>query len=243
MAQAQSADTSAADYVSSGHDVTFLVRARRASELTENGLVVEGPHGDFKIATPSTVQANQIKQPFDLILLSCKAYGLEESIESFAPAVGSTTKILPLLNGMRHLKVLDDRFGADKVFGGQCVISATLDDRGVIRQLTPAHSITYGARQKAQAQSAASVHDALQNAGFELNRSEEIILQMWEKWVFLATLAGSTCLCRGPLGAIISAPGGQELVLGMFAECREIAAAAGYAPRTSFVEEISIDVK
>ncbi len=62
----------------SGHDVTFLVRARRASELSETGLVVEGPHGDFKIATPSTVQANQIKQPFDLILLSCKAYGLDE---------------------------------------------------------------------------------------------------------------------------------------------------------------------
>ena len=66
----------------------------------------------------------------DVVLLSCKAYDLEEAMAAFAPAVGPETLILPLLNGMHHLDLLDARFGASSVLGGQCLISATLDALG-----------------------------------------------------------------------------------------------------------------
>jgi 2-dehydropantoate 2-reductase len=59
--------------------------------------------------------------------LSCKAYDLEDAVVSLSPAVGPKTVILPLLNGMRHLDVLDAKFGTDRVYGGQCMISTTLD--------------------------------------------------------------------------------------------------------------------
>ena len=96
-----------------GRDVTFLVRPRRAAELASAGLVIKSPNGDVTLTAPPTVQADKLDKAFDLVLLSCKAFDLEDAINSFAPAVGPKTAILPLLNGMRHLDVLDQRFGAN----------------------------------------------------------------------------------------------------------------------------------
>src|ERR1700730_1283656 len=100
-----------------GRDVTFLVRRRRAVELAQSGLVIKSPAGDVSLAAPKTVSAEALKQTFDLVLLSCKAYDLENAVVSFASAVGPGTVILPLLNGMRHLEILDEKFGAAKVLG------------------------------------------------------------------------------------------------------------------------------
>src|SRR6202043_1931860 len=88
-----------------GRDVTFLVRPRRAAELAKAGLIVKSPHGDVTLAAPATTLSENIRRPFDLVLLSCKAYDLEGAMDSFAAAVGPETMILPLLNGMKHLDV------------------------------------------------------------------------------------------------------------------------------------------
>ena len=98
-----------------GRDVTFLVRSRRAEHLAKTGLVVRSPKGDIAIAAPPTVLAENLSTPFDLILLSCKAYDLQGAMESFAPAVGANTAILPLLNGMKHMDLLAARFRARAV--------------------------------------------------------------------------------------------------------------------------------
>src|SRR5438067_6912801 len=89
-----------------GRDVTFLVRERRAHELGKEGLVIRSRLGDATISRPPTVTADRLRERFDVILLTCKAYDLADAIESFGPAVGQGTMILPLLNGMRHLDVL-----------------------------------------------------------------------------------------------------------------------------------------
>src|SRR5215831_20404113 len=94
-----------------GRDVTFLVRPKRASELASAGLVIKSPKGDVALKNPPTVQADSIKDQFDVVLLSCKAFDLDDAIKSFAPAVGPKTAIIPMLNGMKHLDVLDAKFG------------------------------------------------------------------------------------------------------------------------------------
>src|SRR3982751_6245348 len=94
-----------------GADVTFLVRPRRAAELADAGLVIKSPLGDVTLKNPPTVQADKLGEKFDVVLLSCKAFDLHDAIASFAPAVGQDTAIIPLLNGMRHLEILDTKFG------------------------------------------------------------------------------------------------------------------------------------
>src|SRR5450755_3834158 len=84
-------------------DVTFLVRPKRAAELADAGLVIKSPNGDVTLKNPPTVQADRLTEKFDAVLLSCKAFDLDDAIGSFAPAVGPDTAIVPLLNGIRHL--------------------------------------------------------------------------------------------------------------------------------------------
>src|SRR5579864_5063637 len=129
-----------------GGDVTFLVRPKRAAELASAGLVIKSPNGDVTLKNPPTVQADKLNENFDLVLLSCKAFDLDDAIKSFAPAVGPKTAILPLLNGMRHLDVLDQRFGANAVLGGLCAIAVTLNEQREIVQLTPMQSLGFGER-------------------------------------------------------------------------------------------------
>src|SRR5580693_1579680 len=76
-----------------GRDVTFLVRSKRASELASAGLAIKSPNGDVTLKNPPTVQADSIKDAFDVVLLSCKAFDLEDAITSFAPAVGPKTAV------------------------------------------------------------------------------------------------------------------------------------------------------
>src|SRR6266853_4191292 len=130
-----------------GNDVTFLVRPRRAAELASAGLVIKSPNGDVTLKNPPMVQADTLHEKFDVVLLSCKAFDLDDAIKSFAPAVGDKTAIVPLLNGMLHLDVLDGKFGKDRVLGGLCGIAVTLDERRHVVQLTPVfQSLTFGER-------------------------------------------------------------------------------------------------
>src|SRR5580692_4813135 len=129
-----------------GRDVTFLVRPRRQAQLGKTGLVIRSRFGDVTLPAPPTVTADALRAPFDLILLSCKSYDLQSAADSFAPAVGPNTAILPFLNGMAHMDFLASRFGASAVLGGQCVISTTLDAEGRILHLNDTHLVSFGER-------------------------------------------------------------------------------------------------
>ncbi len=220
-----------------GRDVTFLVRPRRAAELADSGLIIKSPLGDVVRRSPPTILAENVRQPFDLILLSCKAYDLAPAMDSFAAAVGHETLILPLLNGMRHLDLLDERFGRSRVLGGQCVIAATLDAQRAIVHLNNLHTLSFGQRDGGICDRIRGIERTLARAGFEARLSEHIVQEMWDKWVFLATLAGVTCLMRASIGDIMASPGGRELMLSVLEECRAIAGAGGHAPQEASLEQ------
>lgn len=219
-----------------GRDVTFLVRPKRAAELADTGLVIKSPFGDVEIERPATVVADDLDASFDLVLLSCKAYDLEGAIDAFAPAVGDKTAILPVLNGMRHLDILDERFGREKVLGGLCAIAATLDEQRSIVHLNELHSLTFGERDRKTSDRAQGIAALLSDAGFDARASESIVHDMWEKWVFLASLASATCMMRASVGDILAAPGGKSLLQGLLDECRAIAKTAGFTPRPAFLQ-------
>ncbi|MGO9451977.1 MAG: 2-dehydropantoate 2-reductase [Candidatus Binataceae bacterium] len=219
-----------------GADVTFLVRANRVAQLAKTGLVIKSPFGDAKLNAP-TVLADAIREPFDLIVVSCKAYDLEGAMDSFAPAVGPQSAVLPLLNGMRHLDMLDDRFGAGTALGGECEIVATLDADGQILHVNNTHSLTFGERSGGRTSRIEAIAKAMTGANLEAILSDNIVLEMWEKWVFLATLASAACLMRATIGDIVGS-GSRNLILGILEECRATADRHGFAPRPAFMDRI-----
>ena len=216
-----------------GRDVTFLVRPARAEKLAAQGLSVRSPVGDLHIDAPKTVTADGLAGagPFDLVLLSAKAYDLDTVVADVAPAVGAGTAVLPILNGLRHLDVLDRAFGAERVLGGSCGIVATLTRDGEIRQMTELHTLTYGERDGTRSERVARIEAQMDGARFQARASDKILLEMWEKWVFLATLAGATTLMRAAVGDIVAAQGGPAFIEALHDECQAVAVANGYGAR------------
>jgi len=222
-------------------DVTFLVRVRRAEEIKEKGLQIVSPHGDVTLH-PKALTADQIKGPYDLILLSVKSYALESAINDFASAAGPDTMILPVLNGMRHMDQLAARFGAHAVLGGVCIVATEIDLEGRIRQLADVQSLTYGEQDGKSTPRVRKLDETLRGAGFESVLSSHIMQDMWQKWVQLAALGAVTCLLRGNIGEIASVPGGAALALAVLGECSDIASASGYPQSGAFLERQTADL-
>ncbi|AZR24446.1 2-dehydropantoate 2-reductase [Xanthomonas vasicola] len=217
-----------------GVDVTFLVREARAAQLQADGLRIRSPLGDADLqvahVTAQDLSALVAQQPFDLVILSCKAYDLDSAIEAIAPAVGEHTTVLPILNGLRHYPALDERFGATRVLGGLCFISATKGEHGEILHLGKPAAMTFGERDGSAASARVQAFAAAcAQAGIDHVASEQIALEQWIKYSFLTALAAATCLMRAPVGAIVVTDDGRALINGLYNECLWAADAAGHS--------------
>lgn len=216
-----------------GVDVTFLVRSARAAQLDRDGLRIRSALGDADLAvahvTADALPALAAAHPFDLVLLSCKAYDLGSALEAVAPAMAPSTTVMPILNGLRHYAALDARFGAGAVLGGLCFISAMKGQAGEVRHFGTPASMTFGERDPARNGSARSLafEAACVQAGFEHLRSVDFMQAAWNKFTFLATLAAATCLMRASIGRIVASDGGAGFLEALHDECLAIARAAG----------------
>ncbi len=221
-----------------GRDVTFLVRPKRAGQLA-GGLFVRSSKGDVHIPAPKLVTeaGGPLGQSFDLILLSCKAFDLDAAMDSFAPAVGPGSMVLPLLNGLAHIEKLQKRFGNGAVLGGQCQISATLDAEGRVVHLNDWHLLGYGELDGSRSARIEAVSETFAGTKIEPQLSTAILQDMWEKWIFIATMAGITCLMRASLGDVETA-GGRNIALALLEECATIAGKNLHVPGASAAERM-----
>ena len=210
-----------------GRDVTFLVRERRAAALKERGLRIVGPSGTETIE-PSLVTAVSPGSVADVVLVTVKADALDAVIPQIRPAVGPDTAIVPVLNGMRHLSLLNDAFGRPAVLGGVALLSTQLDASGDIRQLNDWASLAFGAQDGQRTPAVERASELLSGAGFQATVSDDILAAMWQKWAFIASAGALNCLLRGSVGEIVAADGGEETARAIVAETHSIAAAAGY---------------
>jgi 2-dehydropantoate 2-reductase len=219
-----------------GRDVTFLVRPRRAAQLQEGGLQIVSPHGDATVR-PKLVTTDDIDAPYDAVLLAVKAYSLDAAIDDFATAVGPETTIMPVLNGMRHVDILEERFGKKAVAGGVCKVATTVDSGGRIVQLATFQELVYGEWDGAVSARMEALDAFMRGAGFDARLSRSIEYEMWEKWTLLATVGGITCLMRGNIGEVVAAPGGASFIRSFLDEVVSVVSAAGQAPKAAFVED------
>jgi len=218
-----------------GADVTFLVRPGRREQLLATGLVLKSQYGDVTIADPPTVLAHQIDGAYDVVLVSSKSYDLESTIRDFAPAVGPGTSILPLLNGMGHYDMLSSAFGADRVLGGLCFISSTLNDAGHVVHLNEFHTLVLGELGGGVSSRVDDVFTTMSRGNFVTQSSASVMQDLWEKWSFIAALGALTTLTRATVGDVVEA-GAGDLAESLLQECSAIAARNGHAPREASIE-------
>lgn len=214
-----------------GRDVTFLVREGRAKILRERGLIIRARGAEPVELRPAVVTAKSMQGTFDLIVVAVKGYALAAAIDDFASAVGPDTIIVPLLNGMRHIDTLIERFGAEHVYGGACKIAATLDADGDVVQMTALAELVYGPLGGRDDSRLEEVTAALSDAGFRSVGSGDIRQEMWEKWMYLASVGAVCVLMRASVGTVNAAPSGPEFTAAVADEAVAVVTAAGFAPR------------
>lgn len=219
-----------------GADVTFLVRPKRRAALARDGLVVKSALGDLKLAV-RTLVAGEATAPFDLVLLSCKAYDLDSAMTAIAPAIGPESAVLPLLNGIAHLDALGARFGAARVLGGCCYIGATLDAGGAVLHMGRMQSLLFGELDGKVSPRVKAFADVLARTKIDAEASAAILQAMWDKFVMLAALAATTTLARATIGEIMAAPSGEAFMLATLAECAAVAKVEGFPPTPSAYDD------
>jgi 2-dehydropantoate 2-reductase len=220
----------------SGADVTFLVREERRKSLSEQGLRIQSQFGDAQVAV-KTVVAAEVAPIYDAVILTCKAYDLDTAVAAIAPAVAPNGYVLPFLNGIAHIDVLNERFGRHRVLGGTAKIQATIMPDGAIRQFNDWRTLNFGEQTGEMTERVKVLAALFETArGVEVFAVADIVQRMWEKLVHLSTAAAMTCLMRANVGEIVRTPYGRELFLDQLRCGAAIAAANGHAPSAAFMK-------
>jgi 2-dehydropantoate 2-reductase len=215
-----------------GRDVTFLVRDGRAAALRERGLrLVRADGTEIVSIQPQVITAAELAAGppayAGTVLLTVKAAGLGPAIGEVRPAIGPDTTIVPVLNGLRHMEVLNAAFGPARVLGGVAVLATQLDGQGDVLVYSGTARVTIGAQDGPRTAAVENTEELLGGAGFPVDVSDHILAAMWAKWAFIASVGAATCLLGGTAGEIAAA-GGAPVARAIVGEAYQVAAAAGY---------------
>ncbi|WP_409305572.1 ketopantoate reductase family protein [Peribacillus sp. SCS-155] len=224
--------------VEKNKNVTFLVRENREKQLKNDGLSIKSVHGEFKTEV-KTLKSGEFAQPFDVIILSVKSYHLQTTLSDIKRYVHRDTMILPLLNGIEHIQTLKEEFSENQILGGLCFIETTLDENGSIIQSSPIHEMVFGELYKEDSERITHLEDLLSGTNATIRKSNNIIQEMWNKYMFISVFSGVTTMFRSSIGPIREEQSGDAFIKDLVDEIGTIMRAAG-APIQIGVEEEQI---
>jgi 2-dehydropantoate 2-reductase len=227
-----------------GRDVTFITRGANLFALRETGLRVDSICGDFVLSTVKVSEASADVGPFDLLIVTTKAWQLEKSIDQLDHLVSENTFILPLLNGIEHIHLLQSRFGRGRVLGGLCRISVFRESAGYIRHVAVQPRIEFGVIEVVENQSRANqVVESLLNAfkgvtGVEAIKPPDTLAAVWHKFVLMSAISGVSALTKQCIGYIRSEPTYRQMLLAAINETVDVGRAHGVILPHGIVDDI-----
>ena len=210
----------------SGADVTFLARGRQLEAMVSRGLRVESAAvGEFTVR-PAAVERLDGGWTADLIVYCVKAYQNRDAIELIAPAVGSSTAILTLQNGVGGGDQLSEAFGGDRVLLGAAYVEAARSAPGVVTQAGSCE-IVFGEESGAQTERVRAIQGVFARAGIEARASTDILRDVWSKLVFICALSGMTCITRSSIADVMNTPATRDLARRVMGEAEAVGGAKG----------------
>ena len=210
-------------------DVTFLVTDKTKKLVSETGIKILSDFGNFKI-NPILITKKSLKINYDVIIISCKAYHLDEAIADLKPTQKNAI-IIPLLNGQAHISKLEKAFKRENVFGGVAHVSSNTTSPGEIKHVGKIKRLTFGSRYEVNKNIANVFYQLCRKADFQTVLSDNIDQDIWEKWIFIATIAGSTTLFQTSIDNISKKPNGKTFIQNLWNECINISKENGYELR------------
>ena len=188
-----------------GEDVWFLSRGRSLDALRRDGLTIVSPNGDLRLPNITATDRPYEIGPVDIVLFAVKLYDAEAAAPALAPLIGPATAVITVQNGVDVVDTVSRHVGREHVVGGAAYIIAAVDAPGRIRH-TAKDSLVFGERDGSRSPRLAAFEAASQRAGFGATLSANIDVDLWTKFVRLATWSGMTTVTRSPMGVIRDNP-------------------------------------
>jgi 2-dehydropantoate 2-reductase len=220
-----------------GHQVAFVARGRQLDALRAHGLRVESPLGDIGLPDVEVTGRPAEIGPVDLVLFTVKLWDTLEAAEAIKPLLGAETGVVSFQNGVAKDDILRDVLGAGHVIGGVTYIAATIAEPGVIRHSGTLQKLVFGEYDGSQSARVRQFYDACAASGIDAEISDRIEQTIWEKFVFLVGLSGTTSLARTPIGPIRSHPRSRAFLHDVMAEVVQVAFAQGVPLPAGYADE------
>jgi 2-dehydropantoate 2-reductase len=206
-----------------GQDVQYLVRKNRAKQLKENGISITSPHGNYQFDDLHITEDVSDIEKVDLVILAVKGQHLQGTLTDLKFLVEKGAKILPLLNGLEHISILQEELGDEAVLGGSAFIIATLDEKGHVIHSNENHDLIYGPLHPSQKKICDEFEQAAGSAIMKVSRTENILIRMWIKYMFITAFSGVTTASNLPIGTIRRFPETNGLLEKVLVEMKELA--------------------
>ncbi|WP_313888875.1 2-dehydropantoate 2-reductase [Peribacillus sp. TH24] len=206
-----------------GQHVQYLVRKKRAQQLKENGLKITSPHGNYDFNELHIIEDVKKIEQVDLVILAVKGQHLQGTIPDLKLLVEKGAKILPLLNGIEHISILQDELSEAAVIGGSAFIIATLNEKGHVIHSNKNHDLIFGPLHPSQTKICDEFEQAVSSAIMGASRTENILIRMWIKYMFITAFSGVTTASNLPIGTIRRFPETNRLLEHVLIEMKKLA--------------------
>jgi 2-dehydropantoate 2-reductase len=212
-----------------GADVTFIARGAHLAAMKGAGLKIQGPRGETHLVpTRATDDPASIGQ-VDIVLFCVKLWDIENAGETIKPLIGADTAVITLQNGVDAPERLIPILGQRAVMGGVAQISASIIAPGVIQQVGTFMRMVFGEFDGGRSERAEDFLALCLKAGFDASLSEQILTELWMKFILLASNAGIMSLARQPIGALRDDPDMRPIFKAAYQETIDVGRAKGVA--------------
>ncbi|MGB8669399.1 MAG: 2-dehydropantoate 2-reductase [Pseudolabrys sp.] len=220
-----------------GHDVFFIARGAHRDAIVKNGLKIESVHGDMHLAKPNVTDDPAEAGPVDIVLFAVKLWDTESAAEAARPLLGPDSRLITVQNGIDSVDRLSAVLGADRVVGGAAYIATVMASPGVIKHTSQFAILRIGRADKKPDAKLSAFVDAGKAAKLDINLSADIQRELWQKFIFLTAMAGSTASLRSTIGPIIADPELREFFHALMEEAFAVGKAKGVALDHAYIDE------
>jgi len=210
-----------------GADVTFIARGAHLAAMKSQGLKIQGGRGETHLVPTKATDNPAEIDPVDIVLFCVKLWDVESAGEAIKPLVGPDTAVIPLQNGIDAAERLIPILGPKAVMGGVAQISASIVAPGVIQQVGTFMRMIFGELDGKRSKRAEDFFALCQKAGFDVTLSEQILTDLWMKFILLACNASITAATRQPLGKLREDADLRPIMMAAFQETIDIGRAKG----------------
>lgn len=222
-----------------GADVTFIARGAHLAAMKSAGLKIQGGRGETHLVPTQATDNPAGIGKVDIVLFCVKLWDVESAGEQIKPLIGPGTAVIPLQNGIDAHERLIPILGKTAVMGGVAQISASIVAPGVIQQVGTFMRMIFGELDGRRSQRAEDFFALCLKAGFDATLSEQILTELWMKFILLASNAGIMALTRQPIGKLRDDPDLRPIFLAAYKEVIDVGRARGVALPVDAIEKIA----